>query len=127
MYEPWLARAACAGVDPNFFFPDSDADETEAARWCVKRCPVVEQCRVDALALDTLAGDCYGAVGGMTAAERRVIVRSRRSIRGDVIEDYLAAYPLLSVRKLVRLIRAEGGPPVSYRTLARRRSPRHVA
>jgi WhiB family redox-sensing transcriptional regulator len=127
MNEPWWHRAACVGVDPNFFFPDNDADEPEAARWCVERCPVVEQCRGDALALDTLAGDSYGVVGGMTAAERRVIVRSDRSKRGDVIDNYLAAHPHLSVRELARLIRADGGPEVSYRTLARRRAARQVA
>lgn len=126
MQEHWWRRAACAGAGMNFF-PDHESQEPALAFWCQERCPVVERCRSDALRWETTVGMCFGVAGGMTAAERLVIVRSQRTAAAADVDVYLQAHPLLSTRKLAEFIHGQGGLRVSYRTLARRRSQREVA
>ena len=71
----WRARAACQGVDPELFFPettDGAPDEplvrqqVAAAKAVCRRCPVSEQCLDEAL--ERLP---HGVAGGMTEHERR--------------------------------------------------------
>lgn len=121
MLEPWRHHAACAGKAIDFF-PDDENDEFPLAFWCRTRCPVVEQCRADVLRWEAARGSCHGVAGGMTAAERRAVIVTRRASREDAIDEFLVAHPGLSLRQSEQLLRRQGGPAVSYRTLARRRA-----
>ncbi|MEJ2862598.1 WhiB family transcriptional regulator [Actinomycetospora flava] len=126
----WQASAACRGVDPELFFPettdgapdqaldqardDGAASESlvrrqvEAAKAVCRGCPVRERCLVEAL--ERLP---YGIAGGMTAHERRQ-VRAHRVRPGERKPRWLA------------LLEAGSSPPevareygVSVRTIAR--------
>jgi len=75
--------AACWGVDPELFFGPSDSPEDgptaaweRAALAVCGRCPLVEVCREAALEFG--ASEQYGVVGGMTAGQRRQVLRSTR-------------------------------------------------
>jgi hypothetical protein len=52
--------AACAGADPEIFFPAAGGDETEAMAICA-RCPIRAACYARAKA----AGECHGIWGGV--------------------------------------------------------------
>lgn len=81
----WRLQAACSGMDPEEFFPVGDGDDPNSPgrpeRQAVKQvkaicddlCPVRQACLEDAIAV----GDSYGIRGGMTAAERRRLVKAR--------------------------------------------------
>ena len=74
----WTERAACrdAGVDPELFFPLSDAGpalrQVAAAKAVCARCPVTTECLTWALR----AGEAAGIWGGTTAEERRLLRRA---------------------------------------------------
>lgn len=79
---PWHADAVCRRDEAGLFFAPSKeptaarlAREEAAKRLCA-RCPVMVECREHAL----LQPEPYGVWGGLTAAERRVVLvrRSRR-------------------------------------------------
>ncbi|MGH4010968.1 MAG: WhiB family transcriptional regulator [Pseudonocardiaceae bacterium] len=80
-------QPACWGVDPEMFFGPADGSagrplhiwERRALAVCAG-CPVAAACL--AAALDFPATDQYGVVGGMTAGQRRALLRGRRSRRG---------------------------------------------
>lgn len=88
----WAARAACAGMNPGAF-TDEAADESRALAVCAG-CPVLLECRADALAFEASGyrwrQSPTGVVGGMTADQRKAIHRAnakdaRRCARsGDV-------------------------------------------
>lgn len=42
-HDPWRARAACRGAEPEVFDGRSAADEVEALGYC-RTCPVIAQC-----------------------------------------------------------------------------------
>lgn len=70
----WLASAACYGQSPATFFPKSNNPRSEEHRrayaFC-ERCPVVEECLLDALAFS----DRGGVRGFTLETERRKIRR----------------------------------------------------
>ncbi|MFF1272533.1 WhiB family transcriptional regulator [Streptomyces marokkonensis] len=72
----WLDRAACAGEDPEIFFPLSDTlapgAEARAALALCRRCPVLSACRRWAVE----HGEDNGIWGATTAAQRRAIRRA---------------------------------------------------
>jgi WhiB family redox-sensing transcriptional regulator len=77
---PWHSDAACRSDEAGLFFAPSKeptaarlAREGAAKRVCA-RCPVMVECREHAL----LQPEPYGVWGGMTAAERRVVLARRR-------------------------------------------------
>ena len=80
----WQMRAACRGLDSAFFFhpagergPARAVREARAKQIC-QGCPVLEQCRRHALAVE----EPYGVWGGLSESERDEIVRSRtRTVR----------------------------------------------
>ncbi|MEW2632389.1 WhiB family transcriptional regulator [Streptomyces sp. NPDC048389] len=81
---PWHAEAVCRRDEAGLFFAPSKeptaerlAREEAAKRVCA-RCPVMVECREHAL----LQPEPYGVWGGLTAAERRVVLARRR--RRDV-------------------------------------------
>jgi WhiB family transcriptional regulator, redox-sensing transcriptional regulator len=72
----WQMQGACRGMDSAFFFhPEGErgpAREARAKEVC-RRCPVLEQCRRHALAVQ----EPYGVWGGLSEAERDEITRGR--------------------------------------------------
>ncbi len=80
-------RPACWEVDPETFFGPADSPagrslhvwERRALAVCAG-CPVAAACLAEALEFSP--ADQYGVVGGMTAGQRRAVLRGRRSRRG---------------------------------------------
>lgn len=71
----WRALARCRGADPELFHPAEDDEIAEdAARAVCVLCPVREPCLEYALT----ARERDGVWGGVTARERRRILRHRR-------------------------------------------------
>lgn len=68
----WRFHAACAGMDPEFFFPKNGGnDPYRACRQVCNRCPVRRACLEQAL--DVESGDKWwrhGMFGGATPSER---------------------------------------------------------
>ncbi|MFI1398333.1 WhiB family transcriptional regulator [Streptomyces sp. NPDC020681] len=81
---PWHAEAVCRRDEAGLFFAPSKEptaarlSREEAAKRVCARCPVMVECREHAL----LQPEPYGVWGGLTAAERRVVLARRR--RRDV-------------------------------------------
>lgn len=77
----WRARAACAGRDPELFFPVGTAGpavlQTAEAKTVCRRCPVVTECLTDALE----NGLGHGVFGGMSEDERRALKRRHARTR----------------------------------------------
>ena len=69
----WRDQARCRGVDPDIFHPSDEDDGVEAKAICAQ-CPVREPCLE--YALSTREKD--GVWGGLTARERRRVLRQRR-------------------------------------------------
>ncbi|MFI9270582.1 WhiB family transcriptional regulator [Kitasatospora sp. NPDC052896] len=96
--NPWHTGAACRRDEAGLFFAPSKeptaarlAREEQAKQVCA-RCPVLLECREHALAQP----EPYGVWGGLTAAERRVVLSRRRRRDGELREaprvaDRLAA------------------------------------
>lgn len=73
MSGSWRNLARCQGVDPEIFHPASDSDAVVAKQICAL-CPVREPCLEYALT----ARESDGVWGGLTARERRRLVRQQR-------------------------------------------------
>ncbi|GAA3375010.1 WhiB family transcriptional regulator [Streptomyces sannanensis] len=77
---PWHTEAVCRRDEAGLFFAPSKEptaarlSREEAAKRVCARCPVVIECREHAL----LQPEPYGVWGGLTAAERRVVLARRR-------------------------------------------------
>ncbi|GJF30053.1 transcriptional regulator WhiB [Kitasatospora sp. NE20-6] len=78
--NPWHTGAACRRDEAGLFFAPSKeptaarlAREEQAKQVCA-RCPVLLECREHAL----VQPEPYGVWGGLTAAERRVVLARRR-------------------------------------------------
>lgn len=67
----WHRDALCAQIDPELFFPLSEA-ESQTAREVCQSCPVVSECLEWALSQSNIE---YGVWGGTTERERRAIRR----------------------------------------------------
>ncbi len=73
----WRDHALCRGVDPSVFHPaDEEENEFSAdpAKAICFRCPVREACLEHAVAVR----EKHGVWGGLTARERRRLIRRRR-------------------------------------------------
>ena len=75
MSGTWRDQARCRGIDPQIFHPaeDDEVGATAAKDICAV-CPVVEPCLE--FAISTREKD--GVWGGLTARERRRLIRQRR-------------------------------------------------
>lgn len=77
---PWHSEAACQRDEAGLFFAPSQEPTAarltreQAAKAVCARCPVLLECREHAL----LQPEPYGVWGGLTAAERRVVLGRRR-------------------------------------------------
>jgi len=69
----WRIHAACAGLEPEVFYPANDEVAEEAKAVCAE-CPVREPCLDYALA----HRERDGIWGGATERERRRMIRQRR-------------------------------------------------
>jgi WhiB family redox-sensing transcriptional regulator len=75
MTGTWRDQARCRGVDPQIFHPaEEDEAAADEAKAICERCGVREACLEYALG----AREKDGVWGGMTARERRRLVRQRR-------------------------------------------------
>ncbi|MGW1080480.1 WhiB family transcriptional regulator [Kitasatospora sp. NPDC002522] len=84
--SPWHTGAACRSDEAGLFFAPSKeptaarlSREEQAKRVCA-RCPVLLECREHALAQP----EPYGVWGGLTAAERRVVLARRRRREAEI-------------------------------------------
>ena len=72
---PWIAHAACRGVDPNLFHPER-GQNSQAAKSVCRACEVREECLEYALKYERI-----GVWGGTTEAERKVMRRTGTTTR----------------------------------------------
>ncbi|MCX5194654.1 WhiB family transcriptional regulator [Streptomyces sp. NBC_00249] len=93
---PWHAEAVCRRDEAGLFFAPSKeptaarlAREEAAKRVCA-RCPVMVACREHAL----LQPEPYGVWGGLTAAERRVVLGRRRRRAAELLPGAGAPGPI---------------------------------
>ncbi|MGX1909034.1 WhiB family transcriptional regulator [Streptomyces phaeochromogenes] len=70
----WALRAACNGYDLDVFFTESKNGMKRAKQICAG-CPVRRQCLAEALRAEN--DSRFGVSGGLTAAERSRLVKSR--------------------------------------------------
>lgn len=81
--QPWRDQAACAGMDPDIFFPPpgrgSKAHVEEAKKVCAT-CPVVREC----LEYAAETADDWSISGGMTPAERKRAGYRKRYVQHGV-------------------------------------------
>ncbi len=71
----WRAAAACAGLDTEIFYPEPSTYENKApAKAVCARCLVRVECLVEALTTK----ESFGIRGGLTARERRTMVKRLR-------------------------------------------------
>jgi WhiB family transcriptional regulator, redox-sensing transcriptional regulator len=90
---PWHTEAVCRRDEAGLFFAPSKEptaarlSREEAAKRVCARCPVMVECREHAL----LQPEPYGVWGGLTAAERRVVLARRRRREVDVEQSPSAA------------------------------------
>ncbi|HEX2578263.1 MAG TPA: WhiB family transcriptional regulator [Aquihabitans sp.] len=73
MNTSWRNKAACHGLDPQTFYPETDDDARTAKAVCGV-CPVQSACLEHALTIR----EKEGVWGGCTERERRRIIRQRR-------------------------------------------------
>lgn len=71
--DDWREGAVCAQTDPEAYFPIKGGSARPAKQVCAV-CPVTTECLEDALATD----ERYGVRGGLSARERRPLLRQRR-------------------------------------------------
>ena len=69
----WRQQAACQGLDPEIFYPETDEEAGPAKAVC-------DQCAVRSTCLEHALGsrERDGVWGGATEKERRRIIRQRR-------------------------------------------------
>lgn len=67
--QPWVADAACRGMNPDVFFP-ARGEPTDGAKAICADCPVQTQCAAYGM------GDRHGIWGGLSERERRTIRRT---------------------------------------------------
>lgn len=82
---PWTGDANCADYDPELFFPDRAKDNDAARRICAG-CSVRQACLEYALqhemrlSTSDFKGHIFGIFGGLTARERRKLIRGGHGI-----------------------------------------------
>ena len=73
--QPWMAEAACRGLDVNLFFPER-GEPTKSAKAVCADCPVQAECLQYALDGE----DRVGVFGGASEKERRAMRREIRNV-----------------------------------------------
>jgi hypothetical protein len=103
---PRLAPA-CWEVDPEVFYGPADSSEGEPVHTWERRalavcagCPVLATCRAEAL--EFAAEEQFGVIGGMTAGQRRAVLRGSRPGQGRSRQTRRRgrdAFPLLRAQR----------------------------
>lgn len=70
----WRSLGACRGLDPEIFYPEDEELEAEEAKGICAQCRVCVACLEHAIA----RREKTGVWGGLTARERRRVIRQRR-------------------------------------------------
>ncbi|WP_424891848.1 WhiB family transcriptional regulator [Streptomyces sp. XH2] len=88
----WQDRAACRGVDPRVFYPDTETPEAiqDGRRFCVfSQCPVITECLFAALDAEGSAPPKYrhGVWGGTGPRDRYRLHLQERRDRKDAEKD----------------------------------------
>ncbi|MFF2652126.1 WhiB family transcriptional regulator [Streptomyces sp. NPDC058045] len=97
--DPWHTEAVCRRDEAVLFFAPSKEptaarlSREEAAKRVCGRCPVMVECREHAL----LQPEPYGVWGGLTAAERRVVLARRRRRDMELKQASRTAAPIPAV------------------------------
>jgi WhiB family redox-sensing transcriptional regulator len=73
----WQDKAACSGMNRDWFFPEPDVLPAPEAAAACRRCSVRDECL--AWALET--GQEFGIWGGLTEEQRRKISTTRSRVR----------------------------------------------
>lgn len=82
--QEWRTRAACRGVNPEFFFPEKGGKNTSAEPKSVcKGCEV----RVECLEYAIAAREPLGIWGGNSRRDREGIVRQRNASVAQLVEQ----------------------------------------
>lgn len=68
---PWTRQAACAGTDPNLWFPEKAGDSIPEAKAICARCPVSDECLAYAIRWTIQ----YGIWGGLNTRQRNRLGR----------------------------------------------------
>lgn len=89
----WIMQADCRDIDPDELFVKGAA-QRKAVDIC-RHCPVVLQCRADALDNNVE----FGVWGGMTERQRRALVREHPEV--DKWADYFAGQLEASLGRVV--------------------------
>jgi WhiB family redox-sensing transcriptional regulator len=71
--QPWTRDAACAGADPELFFPANTRQPATEAKQICAACPVRAECLEYSLANE----EEFGVWGGLTEKERRQLLDKR--------------------------------------------------
>lgn len=83
----WRTFAACLDEDPDLFFPVGASEtalaQAERAKRVCRRCPVIAECREQALRLDSVTGVWGGLSEQELVALRRTLVEPRRRRRAS--------------------------------------------
>lgn len=72
----WQDDAACAGTDPDLFFPERGSI-SRAARAVCRACPVKAECLEYALGFTAREQFDFGVWGGTSSGQRKEILRRR--------------------------------------------------
>jgi WhiB family transcriptional regulator, redox-sensing transcriptional regulator len=89
----WQMRGACRGMRSSLFFcPERERGRARAEREALakavcRECPVLQQCRVHALAVR----EPYGVWGGLSPADRAELVRAGQVSAGQVSAGQVSA------------------------------------
>lgn len=110
--DDWRERAACRDVDPDLFFPLSEAEGDPAKAIC-RACPVRRQCRDWAINV----GEAFGIWGGLSERERK---RIREGKRRPVLDQW-AEYRDSGLTTVEIARRLGMAPTTLYTTLDRAR------
>ena len=88
----WQLRGACRGMMSSLFFhPERERGPARREREALAKkvchgCPVLEQCRVHALAVH----EPYGVWGGLSVAERAALIRAHTDRHVVIAVDFTA-------------------------------------
>lgn len=82
--QPWRGHSACAGMDPEIFFPvRGDNAGVARARAICATCPVLDECKEWSLGFSEW--QMNGITGGMSVRERARIRRERKMASRELV------------------------------------------
>lgn len=103
----WTNHARCRGLDPALFFPErGDHEAVTFAKAICAECPVAQQCRDHAIAIEEDDGVWGGTSGLQRRRERRAqLVRDRLMVCQECGATFLGTYRSKLCSKECRQVR----------------------